>query len=260
MNLQRVISRAFATVTMLAAGCWCRADGLTEVAFTTGEYPPYLSRDLPHGGSAARIVEDALAAQGVHVHYQFFPWQRAYEEAREGSRFAGSVMWLKTPAREKDFLYSDPVVVTRSVLFYAKSAPVRWNTLGDLAGLRLGGAQGYFYGEEWARLEQSGVLHVDRVAVDDTNIAKLAKGHIQAVPLELEVGLYTINRMPGMAEQLGYDPKTILEAPMYLLVSRNWPGGAELIRRFNAGLAQLRSNGVPDRYIMEGRKAQPAGR
>lgn len=254
MKLRHSIGGVLLAGALSVAGCCRAASGLTDVTFTTGEYPPYLSEGLPHGGSAARIVTEALAAEGIRVHYQFFPWKRAYEEAREG-RFAGSVMWLKNSEREKDFLYSDPVVITRSVLFYAKAAPVHWNRLSDLAGLHLGGAQGYFYGDEWARLEKSGVLQVDRVAVDPINIAKLAKGRIQAVPLEIEVGLYTIHQMPGMAPLLDYDPKTLLEAPMYLLVSKNWAGGAALLGRFNAGLAQLRAAGLTERYVLEGRDA-----
>jgi polar amino acid transport system substrate-binding protein len=216
---------------------------VTSVTLASGEWPPYLSEHLPGYGSASRIVDAAFALQGIKVEYQFFPWKRAYEEAREG-RLDGTLIWAKYPAREADFLFSDEIVRTHVVLFYAKARPIHWQTLRDLAPYRIGGALGYYYGEEYSKLENEGVLKMELAASDEINLRKLAANHLDLTPVERDAGLYMLaTSLHDIADQLAYDPRNLQTAAHYVLISKRSPHAEEILRRFNLGLAQLHAEG-----------------
>ena len=224
-----------------------------QITLANGEWPPYLSEKLPYYGGLSRVVTEAFASQGIRVDYRFYPWRRAFVEAEQGA-VDGSVLWTSTPERQASFLFSDPVFTTEDVLFFRKAQPVHWQHLSDLAGIVLGGTIGYTYGDEFGRLEREGVLHVERIANEEINFQKLLIGRIGAFPMDREVGTYMLSHSPhNLGEQIDFDPKVILSAPLYLIVSKNTPDGPELIRRFNTGLAELKRGGRVDQYIAEAR-------
>ena len=228
----------------------------TVVTLANGEWPPYLSESMPYYGSLSRVVTEAFGRQGIETSYRFFPWRRAYVEAEQGV-VQGSLLWTSTPERQQDFLLSDPVYVTEDVFFYRKSRPVHWTQLSDLHGIVLGGVIGYNYGDEFARLESQGVLQVERIANEEINFEKLMLGRITAFPMDREVGRYIIAHHPhNLTGQVDFDPKVVLSAPLYLLIRKQDPQAAELIRRFNAGLAEIRREGRIDQYVAEGREAR----
>lgn len=230
------------------------ADGAeSRVVLSNGEWPPYLSERLPYYGSLSRVVTEAFESQGIKVDYRFYPWRRAYVEAQQGV-VQGSLLWTATPERKAEFLYSDPVYTTEDVLFYRKARPVHWQQLSDLSGFILGGAIGYTYGEEFGRLEDKGVLHVERIANEEMNFEKLLLGRVTAFPMDREVGRYMIAHSPhNLADQVDFDPRVIMSAPLHLIITRKDPSGPEVLRKFNAGLAQLQQAGKIDEYVAEGR-------
>src|SRR4051812_4106968 len=79
-----------------------------NVRITNGEWPPYLSANLPDNGLISRVVTEAFRLQGITVEYGFFPWARALLLAKIGG-WDGTVAWARSPARERDFYISDPV-------------------------------------------------------------------------------------------------------------------------------------------------------
>lgn len=56
---------------------------------------------LPHHGFVSRIVTEAFRLEGTTVHYEFYPWARAYHVARNGSVDA-SIGWYRTEEREQE--------------------------------------------------------------------------------------------------------------------------------------------------------------
>lgn len=230
---------------------------VSSVTLANGEWPPYLSEKLPYNGSVSRIVSEAFASEGITVHYQFFPWKRALEEARHGN-LDGTVVWTKTADRENSFLFSKEVLASRTVFFYRKAKPVQWSQLADLAPLMLGGTLGYNYGAEFDKLEKSGALKVERIPSDEQNLAKLLAGRIDAFPIDIEVGMYMLDLHHGKdgMEKLAAHPKTVVSEPLYLMISRKSPNADILMKHFNAGLAKLRANGKYEQYMREGRSAK----
>ena len=54
------------------------------VHIATGEYPPWTSTTLPHGGYINHIVASAFALSGIKVEFHYMSWKRALEATRLG--------------------------------------------------------------------------------------------------------------------------------------------------------------------------------
>ncbi|MDK2125859.1 substrate-binding periplasmic protein [Parachitinimonas caeni] len=232
------------------------AESMT-VNLANGEWPPYLGEKLPNFGSASRIVSEAFKAQDVKVEYKFYPWKRAFEVAKNGE-LDGTLVWTKNAEREADFLISEPIYNSKVVLLYLKDKPLKWNKLSDLSTNKFGGTIGYNYGKEWEELEKAKKLSVDRIPSDEQNIAKVVGGRIDGFPVELDVGVYMTQLHHGKEglDKVTYSSKTLHEEPMYLLISKKSAKAAEIIKRFNAGLAKLKSSGKVEQFLSEGRVAK----
>lgn len=219
---------------------------------TNGEWPPFTSQSLPQGGPLSRVVADAFKQVGVTVEYGYFPWKRAYEYARNGT-WDGSVGWARDSVRVVEFVMSDPVIYADKVLFYRKAVPIEWSRVEDLKRWRLGAAAGYSYGEEWDTAVRSGVLQVESVALDEQNLRKLLDNRLDAIAIDLEVGLYLLRTAftPSQAEQITFHPRRLSRSLICLTLSRKNPASQTLVERFNQGLAALHASGRFDHYFTE---------
>lgn len=222
---------------------------------TNGEWPPYLSVELPHNGIASRIVSDAFARQGIQVQYGFFPWNRAFQLARRGA-WHGTAVWLSSPERERDFYLSDPVVEARYVFFHLADTAFDWQTIDDLAQWRLGGTLEYHYGEAFQQAERDGKLRIERVASDEQNFARLLARRIDVFPMDEAVGNTLLRKNFSARDQarIHVHPLPLRVDALRLLLSRKQPENAEYMRRFNLGLKDLRDNGSIRRYLNEVRE------
>lgn len=210
------------------------------VRLTNGEWPPYLSEDLDGYGKISQRVTAAFHAAGVDVKYGFFPWRRALQLAA-GKQWDGSLVWRKTPERERRFYFSDPVFYCDYVFFHRRSQHFNWKTLADLRRYRIGTTLEYDYGDEFRREQKSGTLKTDTAPTDEQNLRKLLAGRIDLFPVTREVGEYLLatHFTPEQAQQLAIHPRPLLVQPMYLLLNRQDPHHLALIQKFNRGLQQL---------------------
>lgn len=231
---------------------------LAKVRLTNGEWPPYLSENLPHYGLASHITTAAFAQKGITVEYGFFPWARALLLAEE-AEWDGSVVWYKTPEREELFYFSEPVIHSQDVFFHLQTFSFDWQEMSDLQGLRIGGTIEYDYGTAFREAEASGLITVDRVASDEQNFEKLLKGRIDVFIVELEVGLAVIRQFLTPEEQalITYHPTPVRNDPLHLILPRKVPGNEALIALFNEGLQELESSGQLQKIIEEARQPAP---
>ena len=90
------------------------------VRLTTGEWPPYISQNLPGKGVGLLIISEAFKLAGYDVEYSFYPWPRGYELGARG-QWDGSVLWQKTPGRSKELLFSDRVILCQNCTFLCQN-------------------------------------------------------------------------------------------------------------------------------------------
>lgn len=222
------------------------------VRLTNGEWPPYLGEHLPHHGVASRIVSEAFALQGITVAWEFHPWVRSLQLAQSGKR-SGSAVWMYNNEREKSFFYSDPVLESGFYLFHRKDYLFDWRQISDLGKRRIVGTRGYDYGDAFQQAEAKGQLRINRVTSDETGFRQLIAGRVDVFPADKVVGFDMLHQYFSAADRakLTFHPQPLRLDSLHLLMSREVPGNAEVMARFNQGLAQLRESGKVAQYLLE---------
>lgn len=208
-----------------------------KVVIANGDWAPYQGKDLPGGGPATQIAEEAFATQGFDVEFRYMPWARGLNLTQQAQTDA-TMLYSYNEERGKNFLYSDPIISLDTVVFYLKDKKLHWENPEDLKGMTLGAVLEYDYG--FVR-EDSGYT-LDRVASNVFNYRKLAAGRIDALLEERLVGLETA-RQEGLGDSITYHPKPIKSVPYHLIVSKENPRAEEIIQVFNKGLSQLKADG-----------------
>lgn len=241
----RLLSVLFALLLPLSA----TAD---EIRLTNGEWGPYLGQNLPHYGVASRIVEEAFALEGVKVKWEFYPWARALRSAERG-KSDGSAVWLRSPEREKTFYISDPVVESGYYLFHRKDHPFEWSEVADLKALRLGGAIDYDYGLAFQQAEHEGTIKVRRLSNEAQGLRMLLAGRLDAFPMDKVVAFDMLHSQFSREERLrlSFHPLALRSDSLHLLLSKQVPGNAERMARFNRGLKALQDSGKVSQYLLE---------
>jgi polar amino acid transport system substrate-binding protein len=236
------------------------AAGAAEtVCLSTGDWPPYTSQSLPGDGSGPRLVAEAFRRVGIETRFRFFPWKRAMEAALKGP-CEGSLIWVKTPERERDFLYSDSLFEARDVFFHLKEVPFTWNGIEDLRGIPIGAVLGdAALGVEGRRAASEGRLRVEWVGDYPQNFKKLLHGRIKACLVTQEVGYFLLRRdfPPQVAARFTHHPRAMLVDTNHVIFARNKQRSPGLLERFNHGLAILRQEGALERILSEGNSPAP---
>ena len=218
-----------------------KADTIT---LTLQEYPPYMGEKIPYQGLLTRAVLAAFDSQGIEVVLKSVPNNRAIEGARRGA-YDGSFGWARNPDREKDLLYTNPVIALQMVFCHRSNQDYSWKKMADLAPYSIGITTGNYYSDDFSKLQTSGVLKVDAAASDAANFKKLLAGHIDLFPIDAEVAPYLMAMHLTKAEraQLSCQKKAYWEAPLHVVINKRNPNAERWIAAFNAGLAKLEKSG-----------------
>jgi polar amino acid transport system substrate-binding protein len=251
--MTKIVMRCVAVVFLLSVAT--RGFSAETIRLASGEWSPYQSEHLPYYGLASRIVTDAFALAGIEVHYGYFPWPRAYEQALTG-KWDGTFLWFDTPERRKHFYISDPVLDITYVFFHLKTYSFDWNTVDDLQGITIGGTLTYDYGDAFTRAEKAGTIRVERTSTDEKNFKKLLKGRIHIFPNDLEAGLAILRKhfTPEQVSVFTSHPRPVRAAPHHVLFSKKITRNAQMVERFNKGLRQLKARGNVAQYRAESRR------
>ncbi|WP_319542306.1 transporter substrate-binding domain-containing protein [uncultured Pseudodesulfovibrio sp.] len=249
MKWERLLRGSLVLVCVL---CAATAFGMEKVSLTSGEWPPYYSQSLPHGGVANQIITESFAQVGMTVDYVFLPWKRALDATMVGAT-VGSSGWLRTAEKEKDFLYSASIFESMRVLFYRRDRKFDWNEPQDLKDLRVAVALGSVSEIPLDSIFDQGKGKIDVAKSYASGMRKLAAGRVDVYICNLAVGLYLLRKQIPREEALliTYHPKPFMVEENHLIISRQAKGGQEIMDAFNQGLRQLRKSGRYDQIFDE---------
>ncbi|MCP4344623.1 MAG: amino acid ABC transporter substrate-binding protein [Desulfobacterales bacterium] len=222
--------------------------GEETVRLTNGEWPPFMSKDLPHYGLYSHIVTEAFATVGVKVEYGFFPWKRSFILA-ERNEWDGSIGWGHSAEREKKFSYGNPIINECAVFFHLQKYPFDWNSRDDLQGKRIGVTIGYIVQDQFEEMKRSGKQIIIDTAIKDLhNFKKLLARRIDIFPCGREVGMNIIkqNFTPDIAKSITYHPKPLFCADMYAIFSKQNKRFTGILDR---GLKNLHESGRYDQLV-----------
>lgn len=222
------------------------AHAIVEQRFATAELLPYIDRTAPEGGYYPALVSRVLAHHGERAVFVERPWARAHEETRAG-RFDGSFPYLRSAAREREFLFSDPLLEVPSLLF------VRRDTVaaGDdrERDRRIESARRTCYLRDSllpTSLEAraaSGGLEVVRVDDMAQCFRMLEAGRVDVIAAGAYNGRSTLRRLHGAGGPIVAIGGAIDASTLHLVWPRSDPRSAARRVAFNASLAELRRSG-----------------
>lgn len=221
------------------------------IRISSGEFAPWTSEELRHAGLTNHLISEAFKLVGYEVEFSFFPWDQAYDVAKDANSFQATSYWYLSDHHDKDYYASDPLQVDRTVFFHQiDSSLENWNTLDDLKGLRIGATRGYTYTPEFWEAEASGLLDIQIADTDEINFEKLVNGEIDLFPTELLTGKQLLYRTysPQIVDFIGYHRKPLSAPTGHLLISKQLENGEELLVQFNQGLAKLIESGRNIRF------------
>ncbi|MCJ8318822.1 MAG: transporter substrate-binding domain-containing protein [Colwellia sp.] len=215
------------------------------IRITTGEWEPYLSNYSYQFGLDSHIVTEAFKLEGVTVEWGFFPWQRAFQYAKNGKHWDASCCWWPDDDIKKEFLFSDAINTTSFVFFHLKSYNFHWDSLQDLKGIKIGGTSKYNYSEEFTRAIDIEALDVEFVTKDEFNYKKLLAGRIQIFLNDPAVGNAQIrnNLSADEADLLTHSPKEFGINTLHFIISKNKQGHQYYLDKFNEGMKKLKNSG-----------------
>lgn len=218
------------------------AEGAEVQRFATAEFLPYVDLRTPEGGFYPALVRRVLAHHGVRAEFVERPWARAHAETAEG-RFDGSVPYLHSAARERQFLFSDPLLAVPSYLFVRRdrvpSDPaILARTLRRTCYLR-----DSLLPEPLQRRVERGDLVVVRVDDMAQCFRMLAAGRIEAMCAGIYNGRATLQRMYGEASPIVPVGEPLDNETLHLVWPRSRPESEARRAAFNASLAALRQSG-----------------
>nr|WP_295833307.1 transporter substrate-binding domain-containing protein [uncultured Azospirillum sp.] len=223
---------------------------------TGGDYAPYTGEDLPGGGLVTDLVRQAFAVGGRRYDVRFMPWKRGYDGVVSG-RFLATFPYVRTPEREREVLFSDPVVEVRQFVYLSKRSTMEFH--GGDAGANSGGVTGflgravcqpvgYALPAELEALVQRSQLTRHTPTDLGACVRMVAAGRADALVIDEYSAAAAIARA-GLAEEIRVSERPFAVVTLHLVVGRATPGAEAMVAAFNDGLKTLKRQGIYSRLL-----------
>ncbi|WP_229380914.1 substrate-binding periplasmic protein [Shewanella psychropiezotolerans] len=214
------------------------------IIFVTSAYAPYVINTYGlASGLFPEIVSAAFFEMNHKVEFQFQPWVRGEKTVGAGRAFA-TFPYLKNPARESEFDFSEPVLFFFPKFFYnTEKFPYgfEWEALTDFKAYRVGGVRGYWYESSF---KQAGIA-AHYVTSDKQNIEMLLMQRIDFTLIDELVGWNLIRETaPDKIDKYAVASKPQSSDAFHLMISRSYPNSKLLRLTFDLGLLRIKRNGI----------------
>lgn len=223
------------------------AAGIAEpIVFYTGEWEPFTGSQLPNKGIATEIVIEACKAAGIESKFEFVPWTRAENMVANGTAF-GTYPYAKNDERAAKYYFSEVMLYTSTGFVYyepkknlSNVSIQNWTALKPYSLIYLTGS--------WLEndIKANGIA-VTLVNDLDSAVRMLYAGRSDMICEEPVAVLSAVKKLyPNEADKFKVINTNMFggKNPVFLMVSKTYPGARELLAKFNGGLATIRANGV----------------
>jgi polar amino acid transport system substrate-binding protein len=216
---------------------------------TGADYPPFADPLLPSGGLVTALVLAAFAAADVPAEAPLFePWRRGYQDVLDGSDDA-TFPYVHTPRREREMLFSDPIYDIVSVALFRAGSGRDYTGPDSLRGSTLCLPIGFASAPPIAELIEAGAVQVEQPTTTDHCLRELAAGRVDVFVSAADLLDQRIAILFGDSSPFVRAALPVYRQSLHLVAARGNPNAADLIRRFNAGLADLRGDGRYDEIV-----------
>ncbi len=218
------------------------------VVLSNGEWKPYQSQDLKHGGYASHVVRKAFNLVDIKVKFEWYgkSWSRIYKVAKNNIT-DGSLVWSRTPKREREMYFCKDSIIKgeKTVLCYLRDNKIKYKNIKDLQGYKIGGIRGYTYGKKVDRAIKKGLINIERENADINNFRKLLAGRIDVFFIEEVVAKKILKEKLTKKErnQIILNTENPIRIVTYhLILNKKDPAHKELMKKFNKGFEKLKKS------------------
>lgn len=208
----------------------CHPSRSDELVVSTGEWPPIITQSIYGYGSIAINFKTELAKEGYDLSFEFMPWARAYEQAKNGNA-ALTGPWVRNEERDRDLIFAgDPVVSLSVVGYLPRPQMATRETLRSYeeiikSNLRVVGVRGYWYEKIFRQLK--GDVHY--VSSAETAWKMISAGRADIYVDADLVGNYEADEYLGNgAIRLFSRTPALEQLDLFFAISRKHPKAEEL--------------------------------
>lgn len=246
MGILRILCAGLALVAAVSP-----ARAAEPLALVTGEdYPPYVDAQEPGGGLAVRLVQLVMQRMNAMATVVTAPWRRGYEETLRG-RYDATFPYVRTADRERDVLYSDPLIQVRQAVFMPVERRFAYRAPADLKGRRVCTPLGFAPAASLQPMMDNGDIARVNAASAASCPGLLAADRADFFVQDQRIGEALVARaaLTGRIVAVAEPPFGLQE--LHFIVPRSRPDAAGLIARFNAALKQVTSSGDYNRLLVQ---------
>lgn len=233
------LSLVCCSISLLGGGTAALAE---EIHLVTGEFAPYSGEHLPNGGMLTDLVAGIFYQLGYAVSVTYLPWKRGYQQTLSG-KFTATFPYSFSTERAEQMLYSAPLRSDSVHLFVHVEAKLEYAQLADLRGARLCTALGYNLFPQIEEALNQRLVELITVREMDSCVRMMENRRADGIFLSEQAGWSLIEMAAGSRRNYRMLEKPIHEVHEYLLIAKDYPGGAEILKRFNQELARRVANG-----------------
>lgn len=205
------------------------------VSLATLEWPPYTGASLPDQGEVTRVVREAYAAVGVVLRVEVMPWPRAVSEGLYNPDVLGYFPRYLSAQVLAESVCSAPVGQGPLGFAEREDRPVRWQSLTDLQGLRIGVVDEYNNTADMDELVRGGTLRTEIARSDLGNLTKLAEGRLDLAVVDRRVLEYLQSRHDQL-KALRFNERLLERKSLHVCFPLT-PEGKQALALLNRGLA-----------------------
>jgi len=207
------------------------------------DYVPFADPNLPSGGLAGALVLAAFASADIAVEpVQYEPWKRGYADVLAG-QFDATFPYVRSKQREAEMLFSDPIYDIVTVALFPADSGRDYSGPDSLKGLTLCLPIGYAPAPPLVPLIEAGAIRIQQPGNPDLCLKELASGRVDVFVNNGELIDLRAPALFGPAPPFVRGHIPVDRQALYLVAPRAAPGAADLVDRFNKGLAAIRADG-----------------
>ncbi len=210
-----------------------------EIVGVNDSWAPFAMQGKDEG-MAVDIVTEAFKTQGYNFKFKLMPWARAIHEVRKSRVDILVATWF-TEERAEYLQFSQPYFYNQIRFIKLKGDPFEYFGMASLTGKKIGIVRSYGYGDDFLH---SNVFQREPVVDVLSNLKKLISGRIDLTLGEPLVTQYLLTKEGMEQDDFEFSEGPFSEKSLHISVSKDHPDAEKILRTFNLGLKEIKTNGV----------------
>lgn len=229
------------------------ADKTIRLATPPGGFPPFIidAPGQPTSGIVVDVLREIAGLHGYRIQPTDAPKKRVEQMILEGQLDASprATEWGGDP---KVFLFTDPVIRIRDLVFSRRQAPLRYRSPDDLLGKSVGTHLGYSYPLLTPYFDSKKILRAD-AGTEKSMLLMLQAGRTDALVMNEWVAAWLI-KTENLQDQFTASEAELDGYEYRLMFGPQW---SDFVTQFNRELARMKRDGRLSRVIGKYRLSGP---